>query len=301
MNSPFMLRKLLIIFLAVSVGLTSVSCGSNNETKTSPSNPSVLSSKNVGTKLADGKYEVQQATYNDANGEYAVMLLNTPAGSPPLFRNTNLQMARLTDEEVAAKEKAYLKIENGQAAMHIPEDFKIEYVRSVTQEQTNPQTGQRETVVRREGGGFWAPFAGSVAGSLAGQAIGNAIFRPQHYVPPAYQPGGGIMRGYGGYGGTYDQAVGNYRQRYNQEPAAVRNRTTVRSTGRLNNGGSFGSNQTAKPQVRNDGNRSSGSGFGTSRLGQSDNYRSRLNNSTPRSFGSSGASRSSSGFGSRRR
>jgi hypothetical protein len=307
MKSPFMLRKLLIIFLAISVGLTSVSCGSNNETRTNPSNPSVLSTKNVGAKLGDGKYEVQQATYNDANGEYQVMLLNTPTGSPPVFRNTNLQMARLTDEEVAAKQKAYLKIENGQASMHIPEDFKIEYVRSVAQEQTNPQTGQRETVVRREGGGFWAPFAGSVAGSLAGQAIGNAIFRPQHYVPPAYQPGGGLMRGYGGYGGTYDQAVGNYRQRYNQEPAAVRNRTTLRSTGRLNNGGgfgsggSFGSNQTARPQVRNDGNKSSGSGFGTSRLGQSDNYRSRVNNSAPRSFGSSGGSRSSSGFGSRRR
>jgi hypothetical protein len=171
MKSPFMLRKLLVIFLAISVGLTSVSCGSNNETKTNPSNPSVLSTKNVGTKLADGKYEVQQATYNDANGEYAVMLLNTPVGSPPLFRNTNLQMARLTEEEVATKEKAYLKIENGQAAMHIPEDFKIEYARSVTQEQTNPQTGQRETVVRREGGGFWAPFAGSVAGSLCTTCI----------------------------------------------------------------------------------------------------------------------------------
>jgi hypothetical protein len=299
MNSPFMLRKLLIIFLAVSVGLTSVSCGSNNETKTSSSNPSVLSTKNVGTKLADGKYEVQQATYNDANGEYAVMLLNTPAGSPPLFRNTNLQMARLTEEEVTAKEKAYLKIENGQAAMHIPEDFKIEYVRNVSEEQTNPQTGQKETVVRREGGGFWAPFAGSVAGSIAGQVIGNAIFRPQHYVPPAYQPGG--MRGYGGYGGSYDQAVGNYRQRYNQEPAAVRNRTTLRSTGRLNNGGGFGSNQTTRPQVRADANRSSGSGFGTSRLGQSDNYRSRLNNSAPRSFGSSGGARKSSSFGSGRR
>jgi hypothetical protein len=295
-----MLRKLLIIFLAISVGLTAVSCGSNNETKnqTNSSSPSVLSTKNIGTKLADGKYQVQQATYNDGNGEYAVMLLGTAAGAPSVFRNTNLQMARLTEEEVTAKEKAYLNIENGQAALHIPEDFKIEYERSVAQEQTNPQTGQRETVVRREGGGFWAPFAGSVAGSLAGQAIGNAIFRPQHYVPPAYQPGG--MRGYGGYGGTYDQAVGNYRQRYNQEPAAVRNRTTLRSTGRLNNGGSFGSNQTARPQVRTDGNRSSGSGFGTSRLGQSDNYRSKLNSSAPRSFGSSGA-RSSSGFGSRRR
>jgi hypothetical protein len=303
MKYPFMLRKLLIIFLAISVGLTSVSCGSNNEASNNSSNSPVLSTKNVGAKLGDGKYPIQKAIYNDGNGEYSVMLLNTPAGSSPVFRNTNLAMARLTDEEVAAKEKAYLKIENGQPSMHIPENFEIEYARTVTQEQTNPQTGRTETVVRREGGGFWAPFAGSVAGSLAGQAIGNALFRPQHYVPPVYQPGG-VMRGYGGYGSTYDQAVGNYRQRYNQEPAVIRNRNIVRSTGRLNNSGgfgSFGSSSPLKPQVRADGNRSSGSGFGTSRLGQSDNYRSRLNNSAPRSFGSSGARRSSSGFGSRRR
>jgi hypothetical protein len=306
MKSIFMLRKLIIIFMAISVGLTAVSCGSSNETKTtvSPSSSTVLSTKNVGSKLSDGKYQVQQATYNDANGEYSVMLLNTPAGTPPVFRNTNLQMARLTDEEVTAKEQAYLKMENGQASMHIPADFKIEYVRNVTQEQTNPQTGQKETVVRREGGGFWAPFAGSVAGSLAGQAIGNAIFRPQHYVPPMYQSGG-LMTGYGGYGSTYNQAASSYRQRYNQEPAAVQNRTTMRTTGRLNNSSSFGSGQ-AKPQVRTDSNRSSGSGFGSSRLNQSDNYRSRLNNSNSgssrNSFGSSGSgSRRSSSFGSSRR
>jgi hypothetical protein len=304
MKSPFMLRKLVIIFMAISVGLTSISCGSNNETKNQvrASNPSVLSTKNIGTNLADGKYPLQKAVYNDANNEYSLMLLNTPAGTSPVYRNTNLQMARLTDEEVAAKEEAYLKIESGQASIHIPADYKIEYEHNVTQEQTNPQTGQRETVVRREGGGFWAPFAGSVAGSIAGQMIGNALFRPQHYVPPMYQPGG-MMRGYGGYGGTYDQAVGNYRQRYNQEPAAVRNRTVMRTTGRLNNGGSFGSSsQQARPQVRNDGSRSSGSGFGTSRLGQSDNYRPRLNTGSSQGFGSSsGSRRSSSSFGSSRR
>ena len=56
-------------------------------------------------------------------------------------------MARLTDEEVKANEKTYFKSENGQMSLHMPEDFKIEYVHNVTQAQTNPQTGQQETVV----------------------------------------------------------------------------------------------------------------------------------------------------------
>jgi hypothetical protein len=310
MQSPFMLRKLIIIFMAVSLGLTSVSCGSNQETKNQASSSprsSVTSTNNTGAKLGDGKYNIQQATYNDANGEYTVMLLNTPAGTSPTFRNTNLQMAQLTDEEVKAGEKAYLKIENGQAAMHIPTDFKIAYVRNETVEQTNAQTGQKETVVRQQNNGssFWSPFAGSVAGSLAGQAIGSMLFRPQYYTPPMYSSGG--MFGHGGYGSSYNQAASSYRSRYNQELPAVRNRTTLRTTGRLNNNNSsFGSNSSPTNTYRTDGNRSSGSGFGASRLGQSNNYRSRLNNgSSSGSFGSSSSSRSSSrssfGSGGRRR
>jgi hypothetical protein len=290
-----MLRKLIIIFMAIAIGCTTVACGSKDENKVqnNANNPALTTTKNAGAKLGDGKYGVQQATYNDANGEYSVMLLNTPPGQPPVFRNTNLQMARLTDEEVKANEKAYLKMEKGQAALHIPEDFKIEYVHNVTKEQTNPQTGQKETVVvRQEGGNFWSPFAGA----LAGQVVGNMLFRPQHYVPPVYQSGM-PLNGFGGYGNTYDQAVGNYRSRYNQEPAAVRNRTTLRTTGRFGNS-SFGSKPA--PQVRTDGNRSSGAGFGTSRLRSSDNYQPRLGSGSRSSFGSSGARRSS-GFGSRRR
>ncbi len=292
MQSPFMLRKLIIIFMALSLSFTTIACGSKEETKAPANNPALTTTKNAGTKLADGKYPVQQATYDDGNGEYSVMLLNTPAGTPPLFRNTNLQMAQLTEEEVKANEKAYLKTENGQASLHIPADFKIEYIRNVTKEQTNPQTGQQEKVVVREGGGgsFWSPFAGAIAG----QVVGNMLFRPQHYMPPMYQPGMQNMTGFGGYGNTYDRAVGNYQERNRQEPAAVRNRTTLRTTGRLNNSG-FGSRPA--PQVRTDANRSSGSGFGTSRLRSSDNYRPRAGGS---SFGSSGARRSS-GFGSRRR
>jgi hypothetical protein len=308
MKSAYMLRRLVIIFMALTLSVTSVACGSEDrtsqgqdrQTNTASQNPAVSNNTNQ-KPIADGKYPVQQATYNDANGEYTVMLLNTPAGTPPVYRSTNIQMARLTDEEVKASEKAYFKSEKGQVSLHIPEDFKIEYVHNVTQAQTNPQTGQKETVVVKQQSSFWTPFAGSVAGSLAGQAIGSMLFRPQYYVPPVYNSGG--MQGYGGYGTNYGQAVQSYQTRYNSQPPAVVNRTTLRTTGRLNNNNNF--NRTNTNTNRSvERNRATGSGFGSSTLRQSDRSRyttPRPSGGSSRSFGSGGRSRSSSGFGSRRR
>jgi hypothetical protein len=306
MKSAYMLRRLVIMALTLSV--TSVACGSGNndrasqgqtqQSPTSVQNPTVSNNTNQ-KPIADGKYPVQQATYNDANGEYDLMLLNTPAGTPPAYRTTNLQMARLTDEEVKANEKAYFKSENGQASLHIPQDFKIEYIHNVTQAQTNPQTGQKETVVVKRESNFWTPFAGAVAGQIAGQVISNALFRPQYYVPPVYNSGGGLF-GYGGYGRTYGQAVTVYQNNYNAPPPAVVNRTTLRTTGRLNNN-NFGSNTRTNTNRSVERTRSTGSGFGSSTLRQSGRSTVRQNTPSNRSFGSGGRSRSSSGFGSRRR
>ncbi|WP_310425958.1 hypothetical protein [Chamaesiphon sp. VAR_48_metabat_135_sub] len=308
MKSAYMLRRLMIIFMALTLSITSVACGSGNEdrssqvqnkqTNTSIQSPTVSNNTNQ-KPIADGKYPVQQATYNDANGEYTLMLLNTPAGTPPMYRSTNLQMARLTDEEVKASEKTYFKSEKGQVSLHMPEDFKIEYVHNVTQSQTNPQTGQKETVVVKQESSFWKPFAGAVAGQVAGQVISNMFFRPQYYVPPVYSNGG--MQGYGGYGNNYGQAVQSYQTRYNSPPPAVTNRTTLRTTGRLNNNSNF--NRTNSNTNRSiERNRATGSGFGSSTLRQSDRSRPtvRPSGGSSRSFGS-GRSRSSSGFGSRRR
>jgi hypothetical protein len=303
MKSAYMLRRLVIIFMALTLSITSVACGSGTDNNRSTSVQSPTVTNNTTQKsIADGKYPVQQATYNDANGEYTLMLLNTPAGTPPVYRSTNLQMARLTDEEVKASEKTYFKSENGQVSLHMPADFKIEYVHNVTQSQTNPQTGQRENVVVRQESSFWKPFAGAVAGQVAGQVISNMFFRPQYYVPPIYSSGG--MQGYGGYGNNYGQAVQSYQTRYNSTPPAVTNRTTLRTTGRLNNNNfNSNSNRTSTNQTT-ERNRATGSGFGSSTLRQSN--RSNYNNTRPsggssRSFGSGGRSRSSSGFGSRRR
>ena len=298
MKSAYMLRRLMIIFMALTLSLTSVACGSDNKQQSSQGQTQqspVVSNNTAQKPIADGKYPVQQVTYNDANGEYNLMLLNTPAGTPPIYRTTNLQMARLTDEEVKGTEKTYLKSEKGQVSLHLPEDYKIEYVHNVTQSQTNPQTGQKESVVVRQESSFWKPFAGAVAGQVAGQVISNMLFKPQYYVPPVYSSGG--MNGYGGYGNNYGQAVQGYQARYNNPPPAVVNRTTLRTTGRLNN--------SDRPSANNNRNnvertRSTGAGFGSSTLRPSNGstFKPRPAGGSSRSFGSGGRSRS---FGGRRR
>jgi hypothetical protein len=176
--------------------------------------------------------------------------------------------------------------------MHLSEDFKIEYVHNVTQTQTNPQTGESETVVIRRESNFWTPFAGA----LAGQALGSLLFTPQYYVPPVYRPGV-VITGYGGYGSSYDRAVQSYRARYNEPPAAVRNRQTLRTTGNLRRPSSDRATTTRRrsPNV----GRSSGSGYGSSELRPSD--RSGSTRKRSGSFGSSSRSRSKSFGGSRRR
>ncbi|MTJ07990.1 DUF1190 domain-containing protein [Anabaena sp. UHCC 0204] len=283
------IRKFTVVCLALSLCLTTVACGGENQTTSSTKNVSQTATP---TKLSDGQYQVQQGTYNDANGEYTLFLLNN---TPPSFATEKLQMARLTDDEIKAGKKTYLKVENSQPVLYMTEDFKIEYVHNVTETRENPQTGQKETVIVRQQSSFWAPFAGA----LAGQAIGSMLFRPQYYVPPVYQPGG-IMTGYGGYGSSYDSAVSNYRSRYNEPPAAVRNRTTFRTTGNIRNSSSGNSIRTTSST--NKSGRASGSGFGSSTLKPSGNSSS-PRRSSGSSFGSGGrsSSRRSSGFGSRRR
>ena len=297
-----MLRKLTILFLTFTLCWTTVACGGPQETTPQARNTSAGNNGNAAapTRIADGEYPVQQAEYDDGTGQYTLFLLNTPAGSPPTFRTENLQMARLTDEQIKAGQKSYLKVENGQPALYLSEDFKIQYVHNVTQTQTNPQTGQQETVVVRQENSFWAPFAGAVAGNIAGQAIGSLLFRPQYYVPPVYQPGASVLNGYGGYGNTYGQAVNRYRDRYNAPPAAVRNRQTFRTTGRIRTP-SAGVNT---PRI-NSGSRATGSGFGGSTLRPSGRTNPTYRQPSSGSFGSSRSTgtrtRSSGGFGSRRR
>ncbi|MEH1835064.1 MAG: hypothetical protein V7L29_24155 [Nostoc sp.] len=288
-------RRFTAVFLALSLCLTTVACGGENQTTPPARNVNQTSSS---TKLSNGEYQIQQATYDDATGEYSLFLLNN---NPPTFATENLQMARLTDDEIKQGKKTYLKVEKGQPILYLTEDFKIEYVHNVTENKTNPQTGQQETVVVRRENSFWAPFAGSVAGSLAGQAIGSMLFRPQYYVPPAYYPGQGLS-GFGGYGTSYGQAVQHYQTRYNAPPAAVTNRTAFRNTGTIRR--SYPGNSTIRntPRSTTGNNRPSGSGFGSSTLRPSGNSSTiRRNSGSGFGSGRSTAPRRSTGFGSRRR
>jgi hypothetical protein len=287
-----MLRQITTIFLILTLCWTTVACGSGSNQNQPPTvnNTSVRQQSN---QVSSGRYEVQQATYDDGDGTYTLMLLNTPAGTPPLFRTTNLQMARLTDEDIAKGEKTAVEINGDQATLYMTEDFKIEYVHNVTEVRENPQTGQRETVVIRQESSFWSPFFGAVAG----QALGSLLFRPQYYVPPVYSPGG-VMTGFGGYGSSYNQAVDQYRSKYNSAPPAVKNRQTLRSTGNLRR---YPSNTPSSPnRTTTTTTKPSGSGYGSSTLKNS----GKSNSVKPSpSFGSSSSRRtpSRSGFGSSRR
>lgn len=294
-----MVRRAALFSLCLALCLGSIACGgpnpASNPRQSASAEPVALSTK-PNAKLADGKYPVQQASFNDGDGAYSLMLLDTPQGVAPLFETEQLAMARLTDEEVKAGQASYLKVEGGQPSLHLTPDFKIEYTHNVAEERPNPQTGVRETVVVRQESSFWTPFAGAIAG----QMVANALFRPQYYVPPMYQPGG-VLVGYGGYGSTYGGAVSQYQQRYNQAPIVERNRQSFRTTGRLRRESAASAPGRTRPAT---GTKASGSGFGTSTLRRSGSApaSSGVRRPSNSSFGSSRSVRPRSGsFGGGRR
>ncbi|MGF1538562.1 MAG: hypothetical protein ACFB4J_19035 [Elainellaceae cyanobacterium] len=262
--------------MALSLAWTTAACSYTQDYPTSSSQPP--QSTPISTApISDGTYSIQQATYDDALGEYTLMLLNTPPGQS-LFRSTELPLARLTDEEISAGKTSELRVENGQPALYLTPDFRIEYVHNVTETQPNPQTGQDEVVIVRRESNFWTPFAGAIAG----QAIGSLLFRPQYYIPPVYQPGV-VLSGYGGYGRSYSDAVSRYRSRYNAPPVAYRNRQ-FRSSGRLRS--TIGGSRIPSQNTRTTTNRPSGSGVGNSDL-RRNNHRNQQARPSNRGFGSS--------------
>jgi hypothetical protein len=284
-----MLRKLFIGVLCLTLAWTSLVIDPSYATPQTHFNGTYIAAAT--SAVTDGRFAVQQAAYNDADGEYTLMLLGTQPGQSPTYRSTDLQMARTGDDEPIAG--TYLSLEGGQAVLHLTEDFRIEYVHAVTETQANPQTGQTETVIVRRESNFWTPFAGVIAG----QMVGNALFGPRYYVPPMYSAGSPLV-GYGGVGSTYSGAVSSYQEKHNSPPPAVKNRTTLRTSGNLRSSQTpsrstgFGSktrdaaSPTAQPNANNR-MKSSGSGFGASNL-----------RSTKQAPAPSRMQRRSSGFGS---
>jgi len=128
---------------------------------------------------------VQQVTYDDAGEQPGFAQYSSRYAS--VFRSQNLQMARLTDEEIKAGQKSYLKVENGQPVLYLTEDFKIEYVHAVTETQTNPQTGNKKPWLCA-GRITSGPLAGAVAGTWQVKQL--VVYCSDHSImPPIYQPG----------------------------------------------------------------------------------------------------------------
>lgn len=285
-------RKLSISLMVLTLVWTTTACSGGVSYNSPPQEdvPQAEVTTPTTSPIADGIYPVQQATYDDALGEYNLVLLNAPPDQS-LFRTANLQMARLTDEEISAGKASELRVENGQPSFYLTPDFRIEYVHNVTETQTNPQTGQEEVVIVRQESNFWTPFAGA----LAGQVVGNLLFRPQYYIPPVYRPGVALV-GYGGYGRSYNDAVSRYQSRYQAPPAEYRNRQ-FRSSGRLRS-------NVRRPSLgttpRTNVNRPSGGGFGNSNLRRNNRQNERVRPSSG-GFGSSRRSLPRRRMGGRRR
>jgi hypothetical protein len=126
--------------MVLTLGLTTVACGSTSSTVSQGNVSNTVSQ--TPNQVSSGRFPVQQAEYNDLDGTYTLMLLNTPAGTPPVFKTDKLQMARLTDEQIQQGESTFVEVNGDEGILYLTEDFKIEYVHAVTETQTNPQTGQ---------------------------------------------------------------------------------------------------------------------------------------------------------------
>ncbi|MBJ7899577.1 MAG: hypothetical protein GC158_06590 [Cyanobacteria bacterium RI_101] len=285
------MRRFLSLILILLLSFSAGACSPKPEA--SAPRATAVNTQPRPAAVSSGRYPVQQATYDDGTGLYTLLLLNTPPGQPASFQTENLRMARLTQEQIDQGEKTFVEIQGADAELYLTEDFKIEYVHSVTETQTNPATGQPETVVVRRESNFWSPFAGA----LAGQALGSLLFRPQYYFPPVYS--GAPLTGFGGYGSSYNQAVDSYRSRNQTAPPAVKNRQTVRATGNLRKP-SPSNTATRRPSQTN--TKSTGAGASSSRLRSSGASRPSQARPSSRSFGSSRPSgRSYSRGGGRRR
>ena len=166
--------------------------------------------------LPDGRYDVQSVSYDDASGQFRVLVLGAPAGVRPVLESAAVKMARLADDEVSRGTRARLDVRGGQPELYLAPDFQVAYTHNVVDERVDPGTGAREAVVVRQESSAWTPFMASMAGSM----VANALFTPMYVVPPVYAPGG--LSGVGAYGSTPAQAHQAFQQRTGQLPTPAR-------------------------------------------------------------------------------
>jgi hypothetical protein len=190
--------------------------------------------------LPAGTYQIQSISYDDATDAYDVFLLDPPPGTAPKFTTTQLRMARLDDEAIAAGKKSELRVDAEGPAAHLTPDFSIAYTHNVLEQRGN------DVVVVRQESSAWSPFMSMMAGA----AIGNMLFAPRYYYPPPYV-GGGMLSGYGGVGTSRVDASRAYQATHGAPPQATRVATTGTTLKRAPTG-------SLRP---------SGVGAGSSRLG----------------------------------
>lgn len=241
------LSRVTALTLAIALGGGLAACGGSANNANNPTNNGIVSQRAAAPVVA-GNYPVQQASYNNSTGEYTLMLLNAPPGMSP-YRISNLQMAQITEAEAKAGKTSYLAVSSPTSSpvLHLLPTFKIEMLSGEpTQVQ---QAGVQPT--------YWQPM--QRGGELE---IDLDFYQPYYYVPPPYRSGS-VLTGFGGYGGTYEQAAGQYQQRYNAPPAPVQNRN-------------FRTTQNLRPSPANSPTRSPSpsptsrsSGFGSSTSGSS--------------------------------
>jgi len=244
------LRRFAVLALAIALGGGLAACGgsANNANNANSSTNNGIVNQRAAAPAVAGNYPVQQASYNNSTGEYTLMLLNAPPGMSP-YRISNLQMAQIPEAEAKAGKTSYLAVSSPTSSpvLHLLPTFKIEMLSGEpTQVQ---QAGLQPT--------YWQPM--QRGGELE---IDLDFYQPYYYVPPPYRSGS-VLTGFGGYGGTYEQAAGQYQQRYNAPPAPVQNRN-------------FRTTQNLRPSPANSPTRSPSpsptsrsSGFGSNTSGSS--------------------------------
>ncbi len=282
------LRKATPWLLGTALIWTTLACDdySSQVTPPSPIASPIVQTAAPQAPLADGQYPVQQASYNDADGQYTLFLLNA---NPSVYRTQNLQMAPLSAAEIQKGTKSYLKVAAGQPVLYLTENFQVEYTHFVTQTQTNPQTGESEVLMVQQASTPWYPMELEFETTYIGY--------PQYYMPPPFASGR-VLRGYGSTGRTYQQAVTQYEQRHKTAPPAAR-KTQFRTAGQLKpTPAAPGTSASGRPGVTPAASRTSPS---ASPAGSSATRATPAPSTAPRSPSSSTATKSSgSGYGASR-
>ena len=147
-----------------------ISCNQNNQ-----QNKQVVVEEKKTCIVPDGKYPVQDATFNKTKGTYELLLLGTPSCWKQPATVSDIELGRIDESE---NEKAVLKFVGGKATnLLIAKDYTLKTVETIVE-------NGKEKVTESSS---WAPFLSGAAGGLVGGVVGNVIadkMRSKNEPPP---------------------------------------------------------------------------------------------------------------------